>query len=141
MVPVARQTRMLTVDVGDEVVVYDQDGHQAHRLNRTAALIWRACDGRTDVPALAAGLEHLLRVPIDADVVRLGLDQLAKAGLLQEPPEAPAAAVLVTRRALLRKLGQVGTVALLLPVVSSLVVPTAAMAQSRPPKPPKPPKP
>jgi sugar lactone lactonase YvrE len=34
------------VDVDDEIVVHDLAGGQLHRLNATAATVWRACDGR-----------------------------------------------------------------------------------------------
>jgi sugar lactone lactonase YvrE len=34
------------VDVDDELVVHDLAGGQLHRLNATAATVWRACDGR-----------------------------------------------------------------------------------------------
>ena len=47
--PLARRERLLVEELPDEVLVYDLDREKAHCLNRTAALIWNHCDGRTTV--------------------------------------------------------------------------------------------
>jgi len=43
--PQARSEDLVIQDIGDEVLVYDLTRHKAHCLNRTAALVWRKCDG------------------------------------------------------------------------------------------------
>ena len=53
--PTARRTGVLTEDVGDEVVVFDRETGNAHRLNRAATFVWRRCDGRTPVSEPAFG--------------------------------------------------------------------------------------
>src|SRR5262245_61642665 len=40
MNPEARRDGLLTEEVADELVVYDQDTNLAHRLNRSSALVW-----------------------------------------------------------------------------------------------------
>jgi hypothetical protein len=113
------------------MMVYDTERHQAHSLNRTAALVWQQCDGKTSVPELAARLGEL-GLPAEEAVIWLALDRLEKAQLLQEPLRqsgAPAGDG-ISRRAVIRKLGLAGGLAALLPLVHSLDSPAAAAAQS-----------
>ena len=51
--PRMREQGLVVDDLPDEVLVYDLDRHQAHCLNRTAALVWRHCDGQTTVKEIA----------------------------------------------------------------------------------------
>lgn len=128
MTPEARHDDLLVQAVGDELVVYDQKRHRVHRLNRTAALVWRHCDGRTGAADMAALLQKECGLPADEEVVGLALARLAKARLLRE--ERPEAIAPVTRRQVVRKLSLVGALVLLLPAVTSITAPTPAMAQS-----------
>jgi hypothetical protein len=114
-------------DLGEETIVYDAEARKFHRLNRTAALIWRHCDGQTSVAQVAALLGKM-DLPADEDVVWLALDRLDKAHLLRGPWMRPAEGV--SRRAVMRKLGRAGALSLLLPVVVSMTAPTPAMAAS-----------
>jgi hypothetical protein len=129
MYPEARQDRLLIEEVLDEVVVYDQDRNRAHRLNRTAALVWRHCDGRTSVEELAALLRKALDLPAEERLVWVALDQLGKAHLLRDPVLRPAEQAGVSRREAIRRLGLGAAGALLVPVVTSISAPTPAMAQ------------
>ena len=45
--PRMREQGLITDELPDEILVYDLDRHKAHCLNRTAALVWRQCDGKT----------------------------------------------------------------------------------------------
>ncbi|MCS6860092.1 MAG: PqqD family protein [Abditibacteriales bacterium] len=130
MLPEARKDKLLVQDVGDELVVYDQERHRAHRLNRTAAFVWRHCDSQKTAAEVAALLESELNVPANEELVWWTLNRLDKARLLQEPLAQPAEAASISRRQVVRKLGLVGGLALLLPVVTSIVAPTPAMAAS-----------
>ena len=78
MLPEARRDRLLIQEVGEELVVYDRERHRIHRLNRTAALVWHHCDGRTSVSDLAALLARELNLPADEGLVWLILDWLEK---------------------------------------------------------------
>jgi hypothetical protein len=44
---VRRRTEVEYVDIDGELVAYDPSRRALHRLNATAADIWRACDGAT----------------------------------------------------------------------------------------------
>lgn len=128
MLPVARQDQLLVEEVGEGLVIYDQERDRAHSLNRTAAAVWRRCDGRTGVRELAAALSLELRTDVGEDVVRLALARLDGARLLLDG--LPAASRRVTRRELLRRVGLAGAAAAMLPVVASVTAPTPLAAQS-----------
>ncbi len=129
MYPQSRTEGILLEQLDEELVVYDQENHQAHRLNATAARVWRLCDGRTGVPELAAALADEGNASADEQVVWLALAQLGEADLLVES-EAPAAAEALTRREAMQRVAKVAGIALLFPVVSTISAPTPADAQS-----------
>jgi hypothetical protein len=128
--PRAREEDLIVQDLPDEVLVYDVKRHRAHSLNRTAALVWRACNGQTTFTEMAAILHRELNLPQDEDVVRLALDRLGRARLLAGRVPRPADAANTSRRALIRRLSLVGGLAMLLPVVDSITSPAAAQTVS-----------
>jgi coenzyme PQQ synthesis protein D (PqqD) len=141
MLPEARQENLLIEEVGEELVVYDQDSHRAHRLNRTAGWVWQHCDGRTSLAQLSALVATEFGLPTDEEVVWLALQQLEKIRFLQRPLRHTTKGVKVSRRELVRRLGLASALALLLPMVTSITAPTPAMAQNPPPPPFPPPAP
>lgn len=105
--PLAR-AGLLKRTIGDELVVYDSLSHEAHCLNRTAALVFEASDGRRTLAGIAAELAERLEADVPESVVRAALDQLAAVNLLEpatgvlEPASATttaAAAEPMARRA------------------------------------------
>jgi len=106
------------------VVVYDLESHRSHCLNRTAALVWRACDGRRTVAAVAAQIGRELGMPADEHLVRYTLRRLHDARLLDTPIEGTT----LTRRQVARRIGQ----AALLPMVISLLAPRPSEAATCP---------
>jgi hypothetical protein len=125
--PAARESKLLVRELAEEVLVYDEEGHRAHCLNRTAALVWKSCDGRTAVPAIAERVGAQLSTHVPEEVVWLALEQLAEFELLAKRT-APPPSSLMSRRKMLRRLGIAAAVAL--PLITSVVSPTAADAQS-----------
>jgi hypothetical protein len=118
-------------EVEDELVIYDKRADSAHRLNRTAAVVWRHCDGEHDVPALVDVLRTELGGDLaDEDLVRIALDGLAAKDLIEGTPERSYEDTQLSRRRFIRRVGTVGVAALALPIVSSLAAPTPASAQS-----------
>ena len=53
IIPQARQEGLIVQELSEEVLVYDQQRHQAHCLNQTAAVVWRQCDGRRGAQEVA----------------------------------------------------------------------------------------
>jgi Coenzyme PQQ synthesis protein D (PqqD) len=130
MIPRARKDGLMVQEVGDELLVYDEERKHAHRLNRTAALVWRACDGTRTVAEIAASLREGLNPVADEDLVWLALDQLDAFHLLEEPIKRPPEQVRISRRRVVRRLGLTGVLSLLLPAIITLALPTPAMADS-----------
>lgn len=130
MTPQSRKEQLLTQRVGDELVVYDEQTHEAHRLNRTAAEVWEQADGARTVPELASSLRQSLAAEGGTEVgdqeseelVRLALDNLDRAGLLVRG--LPAINEPMSRRQMFV------VAAALVPVVASIVAPTPAQAQT-----------
>src|SRR4051794_29836768 len=125
-VPRARQEDLVIEGLGDETLVYDMRSHKAHCLNRTAAIVWNRCDGKLTVSEMAVALEKELHMPVRADVVWLALDQLGKAKLLSDRLPGSASQQAMSRRAVIRKIGLGAAIAL--PLVTSILAPTAAVA-------------
>ena len=130
LMPRARQDELVVEELQDETLVYDLKRHKARCLNRTAALVWRRCDGRSSVADVAALLEEQLATPTDEAVVWMALDRLGRAHLLSEPVTLPADRAQYSRREVLRTLRRVAGISLLLPVIESIVAPRAAAQAS-----------
>ncbi|HEX8474130.1 MAG TPA: PqqD family protein [Pyrinomonadaceae bacterium] len=126
--PRARAGGLVVRELPEEVLVYDLERHRAICLNHTAALVWKHCDGETSVAEISRRLGAHLRLPVAEDVVWLALDQLARDHLLEGKIARPAAFSGISRRELMRRLGVAAAVAL--PLVTSVVAPTAAEAAS-----------
>ena len=126
LMPRARREELVVEELQDETLVYDLKRHKACCLNRTAALVWRHCDGQTSVAKVAALLEEQSATPTDEAVVWMALDRLDRAHLLSEPVTLPAERTRYSRREMLRTLRRVAGISLLLPVIESIVAPLAA---------------
>ena len=128
--PKVRGDGLVVEHVGDELLVYDRERDKAHCLNDTAALVFSHCDGERSVCELAAQLSAESGRPIDEDVVGRALVRLSDEHLLEEPVSATGGREW-SRRQVLVRVGVAGAAAGVgLPVVKSVVAPTAAHAQS-----------
>jgi len=109
-------------EVRDEVVVYDFRTHQARCLNRSAAEVFRRCDG-TRAPARIA-----VELGCDEELVWMALGQLDDGALLD--PALGDDRVDVGRRRMLKKMALTAGLSIALPAVWSIVAPTPAYAAS-----------
>ena len=130
MLPLARRDGILTEAVDDELLVYDERRDTAHRLNRTAAIVWRHCDGRRTPGDLVGVLAAEIGDVADEDLVMVTLDDLAESELLDGHARREREATRLSRRRFIRRVGVVGSAALVLPVVHSIIAPTPAAAQT-----------
>ena len=119
MTPKARQDSLLVHQVEDEMVVYHRTQKQAHRLNEAVAKVWSRLDGKRSIGEIASDLD------VHESVVSLAVDDLQNAQLLEsgEP-------LSVSRRKALRRVASAAAVGFLLPAVTSIAAPSAAMALS-----------
>jgi hypothetical protein len=125
--PRGRKRQLITKKVAGELIIYDRESHQVHCLNSTAAFVWTHCDGRTTVATIARLLEDQTKFSVDDDIVLYALEQLNKSRLLKESCASFAPRQTMSRRAVMR-LG--AATALTLPLITSVVAPTAAQAAS-----------
>lgn len=128
VIPRARTDRLMLRELPNELLVYDLERHKASCLNRMAALTWRRCDGRATALEIAGALSEELELPVDERAVWLALVDLEKAHLLDAPVALPRWAEGYSRRRWVAEVGKAS--AALVPVVASILSPTAAAAQS-----------
>jgi hypothetical protein len=128
--PCARKNEILSEKLVAETMIYDKVSHRAHVLNQTVALVWESADGRNSVDEIAQILHRELGIPVDRSVVLLALQELSESGLLQEPVQAESGPEKFTRRQVAQRLALAGASLALVPVVTSVVAPTPAMAAS-----------
>jgi hypothetical protein len=126
--PLARTEGLVVRELPEEVLVYDLDTHKAMCLNRTAAQVWKNCDGRNDVAAIARALRAEFGAPVGEDVVWLALERLSRDRLLSERVRRPARLAGVSRRDVMKKIGLAAAIAL--PAITVIVAPTAAEAST-----------
>jgi Coenzyme PQQ synthesis protein D (PqqD) len=131
-VPRMRAQGLIIDELPDEVLVYDLDRHEAHCLNRTAALVWQQCDGKTSPKEIAHRLQLELDQPCNEDLVWLALRQLGKNHLLETPLVLPNQLAGMSRREMVRALGIAAAVSV--PLITSIVSPTAVQASTCVPK-------
>ena len=126
LMPEARKEGLIVRELSGEVLVYDRDRSKAHCLNSTAALVWQYCDGKTPVSQIARTIEGAMNVPVDEEIVWLGVEQLKKSNLLLKSTTLPSHVSGLSRRDVMKRIGLAAAVAL--PVVTSIIAPSAAQA-------------
>jgi hypothetical protein len=123
--PMARKDRLVIEELDGELLIYDLDRDKAHCLNGSAAIVWQHCDGSHTVEDLGALIAPEGERVSGGELARDALEQLSRRRLLEEPFEEPNG---VSRRDLMRTLAVAGAIGLSIPVVKSIVAPTAAQA-------------
>jgi hypothetical protein len=136
--------QIATQEIGDETLVYDERRHMAFCLNSSISAVWRLADGERTVATIALEASRELGVEIGEELVTFALGELRENGLLEAAtryqPEAEGegspsqvetssrtvADRMLSRRSMLARL----SAAALLPVVTSILAPTAAQAYS-----------
>lgn len=122
--PVARKSGLVIQEVPEEVLVYDTETNKAHCLNKTAALVWKSCDGTRSISDIASYVGSVSGEKVTDDFVWLAIDQLNTNDLLEKQIEADFKGM--SRRDVIRRIGLTTVVAL--PVIASLVAPPTALA-------------
>lgn len=126
--PRSRRDNIVVQEVDGETLIYDLESNKALCLNHTSAIVWQACDGKRTIAEINDLLGKQLKVQTNEDVVWLALDQLSKAKLVDPRVDLGTKFQNLSRREVIRKIGIGSMIAL--PMVASLVAPTAIHAQS-----------
>lgn len=61
-----KRNNLIIHEIDDEILLYDPDQDRTHRLNASAALVWRACDGARTVEDIAGLLTERYEVEFAA---------------------------------------------------------------------------
>lgn len=116
--PQAKTENIVVQNLEDEVLIYNLVTNKAFCLNETSALVYQACNGKTDFEEIKD--THNLT----DEIIFLALDLLKKEKLLEESFVSPLEGM--KRREVIRLIGKTSLIAL--PVIASLVAPTAIQA-------------
>jgi len=128
LAPKARKNKLIVKELSNEVLIYDENNHQAHCLNETAALVWKFCDGRTSIPKMRQLLEKEMRLAVPEQTVWLALKQLEGSRLLDMPVTSQARIPQTSRRTVMRTMGIAAAVSL--PLITSINAAGAVAAAS-----------
>jgi DNA-binding MarR family transcriptional regulator len=118
--PLARADDLIVEELGGEVLVYDTRTDHGHSLSREAALVWRACNGKTPVEQLSS------RLGLDQETVDRALAELDSCELLEVKPSIAADGS--TRREVTLRLAKVGAAVATAPLILSVAAPEAYAA-------------
>lgn len=119
--PAARNKNLVTRELEEEILIYDLIIDRAYCLNSTSAIVYHACSKGMTFAELKN--EHR---KLNDEVIHYALRELNKADLIEG--EIIDVFKNLSRREVIRKVGMSSLAAL--PLVASLVAPTAAQAQS-----------
>ena len=127
---VARRVEGVQIErTADEILALKEGSLEAHAINQSAAAVYDLCDGNTSKSDMAAEIYRRTGLPADDEIVDLALSELVETGLVMLDDPEPRSAV--SWRTLIRRLALSSTLALMLPVVETIVVPPAeAQAQA-----------
>lgn len=126
--PLAKTSEILLQELENELLVYDLKINKAFCLNETSAMIYQLCDGTKTVAEISQILNKKLKQSISEDLIWLALDSFKKDNLLEENESFAINFNGLTRRQIIKKVGLASMIAL--PMVSSVVAPSAANAAS-----------
>src|SRR4051812_20785804 len=115
--PKTRNADIIVQEAGSELLIYDLRINRAFALNDVSRIIYQACDGKTSY----ADLQKDHRSLTD-DVLRFGINKLSRKNLFEDGGTKP-----FSRRKLVSR---AAAAAVALPVVTLVIIPSAAHAQS-----------
>jgi hypothetical protein len=122
--PALRNENIVVQELDAEILLFDLKNNQAYSLNETSAKVYRACGNEITIEELKR------RTHFTDELIHLTLEKMQKANLLIENINYADTFNSVNRREIIKRIALSSTVTL--PVISSIVIPTAANAASNP---------
>jgi hypothetical protein len=126
-VPPARSEGLLVERVGEETVIYDLASKEAHALKPLAGLVFTLADGAATQAELAKLATTQLNQSVTEGDIADAVEQLTDRSLLDVPLSVRDG---LSSRQLVHRSAFAGAAAFAAPLITSIVAPTAAMAQS-----------
>ena len=127
--PQSRKENIVIQELENELLIYDLKINKAFSLNETCSMVWAECDGEKSIAEMASILSRRTNGLVNEEVVWLALETLQKENLLTNKDVVQPNFNGMSRRQIIRKVGFASLVAI--PIITSLVAPTAINAQSR----------
>lgn len=121
--PQTRRQNIIEQDLEKELLVYDLSNHNAYCLNETSRIIYLACNGETTFDELKR------KYKFTDDLIYFALNDLRERNLVDDY-QPQSFLNKQSRREAIRKIGFTSMIAI--PLITSLVAPTAVSAQSGP---------
>lgn len=115
-------------ELSGEVLIYDLKINKAYCLNETSMLVYQLCNGNNSIAEISRKLTKKLKLSVPEGLVWLAVNELNKENLLENNGQISSNLNKLPRREAIRKIGLASMIAL--PLISSLIAPTAAEAQS-----------
>ncbi len=129
--PVARNLNLVIQRMENETIVYDLTTNHALYLNETSAIIWNLCDGRTSIGQIRDKLKEKFGTSVSSDFVWFAIYKLRKDKLLSSENEIDKQLKKFSGRRAIKRFGFDSTIAM--PMISSVIAPTAASCLTVPP--------
>lgn len=126
--PIARKSDIVVQEYGDQILIFDLKTNKAFDLNETSTLIWQLSTGEKNISEIVDSVSKKLNSPVNEEFVWLALEKLRKENLLENVNEIANLYQGLSRREIIKRGALASIVAL--PMISSLVAPVAANAQS-----------
>lgn len=126
--PKSKTDNLVTMNLENESLIYDLKNNRAYCLNKTSAMVWESCDGKTSTSEISNLLSYKLKTLVSEEFIWLALDELKKNNLLENGEILNNYFPNLSRREIVKKIGLASMVAL--PIISSIVAPSAVMAVS-----------
>ena len=82
---------VMTREIRNQKVLFDNVSQTSHVLNETAEFVWNLCDGEHSVAEMADEVRRAFDVPEDVDLgedIQRAINLLLKKGLLLAEPQA-----------------------------------------------------
>lgn len=118
--PKAKTADLVVQESGKELLLYNLTANKAFCLNETSAIVYQSCDGKTTFAELKK------QSHFSDELIFLALEELKRENLLEENYSSPLERL--SRRQAVKKIGLSSLSAL--PVITSIVAPTAAASAS-----------
>ena len=123
--PIAKKNFVVVEESPNEVLIYDSSINKVHVLTPVASAVWKNSDGNTSVSEISRKLEAELQNDGGDNLTWLALEELEKSGLLESPLNIPQN--VVSRRSMMKTAAAIAA----LPLVTTIIAPTPALALSR----------
>jgi len=125
--PFLRTNQLVVNELPNELLIYDLEKNKAFCLNETARLIMDECNGIKPIDEAVESLNRKLKSKLSEEMVWMVIEQFQKSNFLQGDYQIPIQTSKISRRKILQAAAALG---IALPIVTSLVAPTAIHAQS-----------